>query len=151
MAYESSVPYRAGTEGYTSFRIPAVVRARSGILLAFAEGRVTSAADSGTLHLVLERSADGGRTWGPSRPSPATAPNPATTAATPSARALMTLRTRHDGGLTWRPARPVTRLPAASCDLVRLDRDSVGLRHEMGDLSAYSTITFRRIPVEEPT
>ncbi|GAA5614277.1 hypothetical protein Spla01_05475 [Streptomyces platensis] len=47
MAYERSVPYRAGTEGYTSFRIPAVVRACSGDLFAFAEGRVSSAADSG--------------------------------------------------------------------------------------------------------
>ncbi|WP_432146023.1 sialidase family protein [Streptomyces sp. bgisy084] len=307
MAYESSVPYRAGTEGYTSFRIPAVVRARSGVLLAFAEGRVTSAADSGTIHLVLKRSADGDRTWGPlqvvarngtgtaGNPAPvaldsgrllllqvhnaadatedrirrgqvppadgrrvrlqhsdddgatwrigytdsgsdtdsdtdrAVAPNETTAAeladgsvylnarneapaarrrvdtvstdggehltrpfrpqagltgpavqgsalphgdrgallfsgpAHPSARALMTLRTSRDGGLTmgvpprersraWgRTAHTVTGLPAAYSDLVRLDRDSVGLLYETGDLSAYSTITFRRIPVEEPT
>ncbi|MGA5272160.1 glycoside hydrolase [Streptomyces lydicamycinicus] len=363
MAYESSVPYRAGTEGYTSFRIPAVVRARSGALLAFAEGRVSSAADSGTIHLVLKRSADGGRTWGPlqvvARNGTGTAGNPApvaldsgpllllqvhnaadatedrirrgqvppadgrrvrlqysdddgatwsppreitdqvkqpqwrwyatgpghalqlrhgpyagrllvpanhstppadprddgtepryngghallsdddgatwrigytdgatdrsvgpneTTAAElpdgsvylnsrneapsawrrvdavstdggehlirpfrpqagltgpavqgsalplgdhgallfsgpahPSARALMTLRTSRDGGLTWRTAHTVTGLPAAYSDLVRLDRDSVGLLYETGDFSAYSTITFRRIPVEEPT
>ncbi|QHC26780.1 sialidase family protein [Streptomyces sp. GS7] len=75
------MPYRAGTEGYTSFRIPAVVRARSGALLAFAEGRVSSAADSGEIHLVLKRSADGGRTWGPlqcvARNGTGTAGNPA--------------------------------------------------------------------------
>ncbi|WP_405837840.1 glycoside hydrolase [Streptomyces platensis] len=291
MAYERSVPYRAGTEGYTSFRIPAVVRARSGDLLAFAEGRVSSAADSGTIHLVLKRSADGGRTWGPlqvvarngagtaGNPAPvaldsgrllllqvhnaadatedrirrgrvqpadgrrvrlqhsdddgatwspprestdrSVAPNETTTAAElpdgsvclncrneapsawrrvdavstdggehltrpfrpqagltgpavqgsalslgdrggllfsgpahPSARALMTLRASRDGGLTWRTAHTVTGLPAACSDLVRLDRldrDSVGLRYETGDFSACSTITFRRIPVEEPT
>ncbi|GHG80366.1 hypothetical protein GCM10010513_58440 [Streptomyces glebosus] len=369
------MPYRAGTEGYTSFRIPAVVRARSGDLLAFAEGRVSSAADSGTIHLVLKRSADGGRTWGPlqvvARNGAGTAGNPApvalgsgrllllqvhnaadatedrirrgrvqpadgrrvrlqhsdddgatwspprestdqvkppqwrwyatgpghalqlrhgpyarrllvpashstpptdprdngtepryygghallsdddgatmgvpprersrawgrigctdsdtdrsvapneTTAAElpdgsvclnsrneapsawrrvdavstdggehltrpfrpqagltgpavqgsalslgdrggllfsgpahPSARALMTLRASRDGGLTRRTAHTVTGLPAACSDLVRLDRDSVGLLYETGDFSACSTITFRRIPVEEPT
>ncbi|MGW2410159.1 hypothetical protein ACWCXK_37440 [Streptomyces sp. NPDC001739] len=83
MAYESSVPYRAGTERYTSFRVPAVVRARSGVLTPFA---------------------------GP------------------------------------------TRFAAArlSRSAVRRDRDTVGLPHGTGDFSAYSTITFRRIPVEEP-
>lgn len=50
-----------------------------------------------------------------------------------------------------RTAHTVTGLPAAYSDLVRLDRDSVGLLYETGDFSAYSTITFRRIPVEEPT
>ncbi|MFI6770046.1 exo-alpha-sialidase [Streptomyces sp. NPDC050355] len=363
MAYESSVPYRAGTEGYTSFRIPAVVRARSGALLAFAEGRVSSAADWGDIDLVLKRSRDGGRTWGPlqvvSRNGAGTAGNPApvvlaggrvlllqvhsaadatearirrgrvppadgrrvwlqhsddegaswsdpreitdqaklppwrwyatgpghalrlrrgpragrllvpanhstpptrpgddgtearyngshallsdddgatwrigytdgdtdlgvapnetcaaelpdgsvylntrTEAAAawrradavstdggehllapfrpqaglagpvcqgstlhldgsgtllfagpahPAARALMTVRASRDGGLTWRTAHTVGGLPAAYSDLVRLDRDSVGLLYETGDFSAYSTITFRRIPVEEPT
>lgn len=48
-------------------------------------------------------------------------------------------------------AHTVSGLPAGYSDLVRLDRDSVGLRYETGDFSAYSTITFRRIPVEEPT
>ncbi|MFE0377991.1 exo-alpha-sialidase [Streptomyces inhibens] len=362
MAYESSVPYRAGTEGYTSFRIPAVVRARSGAVLAFAEGRVSSAADSGDIDLVLKRSMDGGRTWGPlqivarngtgtagnpapvvlaggrvlllqvhnaadatedrirrgrvppadgrrvrlqhsdddgaswsppreitdqaklpqwrwyatgpghalrlrhgpyagrlivpanhstpptapedtgaepryngghallsdddganwrigyrdSGTDPAVAPNETTAAelpdgsvylnarneaaaawrrvdavstdggehllrpfrpqaglagpacqgsalhlgdrdallfsgpAHPAARALMTLRTSRDAGLTWRHAHTVAGLPAAYSDLVRLDRGSVGLLYETGDFSAYSTITFRRIPVEEP-
>ncbi|MGP8302259.1 sialidase family protein [Streptomyces inhibens] len=288
MAYESSVPYRAGTEGYTSFRIPAVVRARSGAVLAFAEGRVSSAADSGDIDLVLKRSMDGGRTWGPlqivahngtgtagnpapvvlaggrvlllqvhnaadatedrirrgrvppadgrrvrlqhsdddganwrigyrdSGTDPAVAPNETTAAelpdgsvylnarneaaaawrrvdavstdggehllrpfrpqaglvgpacqgsalhlgdrdallfsgpAHPAARALMTLRTSRDAGLTWHHAHTVAGLPAAYSDLVRLDRGSVGLLYETGDFSAYSTITFRRIPVEEP-
>ncbi|MFI9258248.1 exo-alpha-sialidase [Streptomyces sioyaensis] len=362
MAYESSVPYRAGTEGYTSFRIPAVVRARSGTVLAFAEGRVSSAADSGAIDLVLKRSADGGRTWGPlqvvARNGTGTAGNPApvvlaggrvlllqvhnaadatedrirrgevppadgrrvwlqhsddegagwsapreltdqaklpqwrwyatgpghalrlrhgpyagrllvpanhstpptapgdtgtepryngshvllsddggatwrigaidgdtdplvapneTTAAElpggrvylnarneakaapwrrvdavsadggahlvrpfrpqaalagpavqgsalhlgdhdallfsgpahPAARALMTVRTSRDNGLTWCGAYPVARLPAGYSDLVRLDRDTLGLLYETGDFSAYSTLTFRRIPVED--
>jgi sialidase-1 len=62
-AYESSVPFRAGADGYASYRVPAVVAAPGGVLLAFAEGRVGSAADSGDIDVVLRRSADGGRTW----------------------------------------------------------------------------------------
>ncbi|MFG2141397.1 exo-alpha-sialidase [Streptomyces sp. NPDC048650] len=362
MVDESSVPYRAGTEGYTSFRIPAVVRTRSGAVLAFAEGRVASAADWGDIDVVLKRSTDGGRTWGPlqvvarngtgtagnpapvvladgrvlllqvhsatdateerirrgevppadgrrvhlqhsddggahwsppreitdqvKRPEwrwyatgpghalrlrhgpyagrlvvpanhstppvapgddgtearyngghallsddggatwrigwtdgdthPSVAPNETTAAelpdgslylntrsettaawrradarsvdggahltapfrpqaglagpvcqgsllyladrdellfsgpAHPLARALPTLRVSRDRGLTWRTARTVSGLPAAYSDLVRLDRASVGLLYETGEYSAYSTITFRRIPVEEP-
>ncbi|WP_328555865.1 sialidase family protein [Streptomyces sp. NBC_00358] len=62
-----SVPFRAGREGYASFRIPAVVATRTGTLLAFCEGRVGSANDHGHIAIVLKRSADGGRTWGPLR------------------------------------------------------------------------------------
>ncbi|MET9297408.1 sialidase family protein [Streptomyces sp. NPDC003077] len=362
-SFETSVPFRAGTEGYASFRIPAVVRGSGGTLLAFAEGRVSSAADHGDIDIVLKRSTDGGRTWGPlqavARNGTGTAGNPApvvlatgrvllphvrnaasateaairrgevsaadgrrvwiqhsdddgqvwstareitaqvkrtgwrwyattpghalqlragphagrvvvpanhsippvdpaddgsegrydgghvllsdddganwrigytdsnpngyintneTTAAElpdaslyfnarndatapghradaysapedagerlvkpfrpqagltgpvvqgsvlhlgtpdvllfsgpadPAARALMTVRHSHDRGLTWRVAHTVSGLPAAYSDLVRIDDATVGLLYETGDFSAYSTITFRRIPVEE--
>ncbi|MEU3951986.1 sialidase family protein [Streptomyces achromogenes] len=60
-----TVPFRAGREGYASFRIPAVVATRTGTLLAFCEGRAGSAADHGHIDIVLKRSTDGGRTWGP--------------------------------------------------------------------------------------
>ncbi|MFE5118057.1 exo-alpha-sialidase [Streptomyces sp. NPDC056669] len=364
-SYEVSVPFRANTEGYASYRIPAVVLTRAGTLLAFAEGRVDSSADHGRIDLVLKRSADGGRTWGALQPvarnGDGTAGNPApvvldggphdgrvllvhirsaasatedrirrgevsaadgrrvwltysdddgaswseareitastkrpewrwyattpghalrlrygphtgrivvaanhslpptvpgddgtegryngghdllsdddgatwrigyvddnpdgyvnvneTTAAQltdgrvyfntrtdatapgtradahsgdggatldlpfrpqaglvapvvegsvlhlgepdallfsgpadPAYRALMTVRTSHDGGVTWRPTHTVNGLPAAYSDLVRLDDATVGLLYETGDFSAYSTITFRRIPTEE--
>ncbi|MFF5011749.1 exo-alpha-sialidase [Streptomyces sp. NPDC001165] len=62
-----SVPFRAGQEGYAGFRIPAVVATHQGTLLAFCEGRVDSAADHGHIDIVLKRSTDGGRTWGPLR------------------------------------------------------------------------------------
>ncbi|MER6089619.1 sialidase family protein [Streptomyces bluensis] len=62
---ESSTPFRAGEEGYASFRIPAVVATADGTLLAFCEGRVGSGADFGNIDVVLKRSTDGGRTWGP--------------------------------------------------------------------------------------
>ncbi|WP_369222313.1 exo-alpha-sialidase [Streptomyces sp. R39] len=60
---EASIPFRAGDEGYASFRIPAVVVSRAGTVLAFCEGRVGSAADYGHIEIVLKRSGDGGRTW----------------------------------------------------------------------------------------
>ena len=55
----------AGTEGYHTFRIPVLLVTRSGTLLAICEGRKTSQADHGDVDLVLKRSSDGGRTWGP--------------------------------------------------------------------------------------
>lgn len=61
----SSVPFAAGEDGYDTFRIPAVVTTASGTVLAFAEGRVSGAADTGDIDVVVKRSTDGGCTWGP--------------------------------------------------------------------------------------
>jgi sialidase-1 len=57
--------YRAGEGGYHTYRIPALIATKKGTLLAFCEGRRNSAADSGDIDLLLRRSFDGGRTWGP--------------------------------------------------------------------------------------
>ncbi|CAN5800734.1 sialidase family protein [soil metagenome] len=57
-----------GTEGYHTFRIPAVIATKEGTLLAFCEGRKNSRADHGDIDLVLRRSEDGGRSWGPLEP-----------------------------------------------------------------------------------
>ena len=59
----SSIPYTSGTEGYHTFRIPAVVRAANGSLIAFAEGRRDSPGDSGAIQTVAKTSRDGGCTW----------------------------------------------------------------------------------------
>jgi sialidase-1 len=61
----TSVPFAAGMDGYNSFRIPAIVRTQRGTLVAFAEGRVNSSADSGNIDIVARRSTDDGCTWGP--------------------------------------------------------------------------------------
>jgi sialidase-1 len=59
--------YVAGAGGYHTYRIPSVIVTPKGTLLAFAEGRHGSAADSGDIDLVLKRSEDGGVSWSPQR------------------------------------------------------------------------------------
>jgi sialidase-1 len=53
-----------GQEGYPAYRIPALVRTSGGWLLAFAEGRA-NLRDHAENHLVMKRSRDFGKTWGP--------------------------------------------------------------------------------------
>lgn len=57
--------FQSGKEGYHTFRIPVLLVTPKGTLLAFCEGRKTSRADHGDVDLVLKRSTDRGRTWGP--------------------------------------------------------------------------------------
>ena len=56
--------FTSGSEGYHTFRIPSVVVTRDGTVLAFCEGRARRA-DHSQNDIVLKRSADGGKTWGP--------------------------------------------------------------------------------------
>lgn len=53
----------SGSEGYHTFRIPAIIVAPSGMILAFCEGRRDSASDTGQIDLVVKRSPNGGNTW----------------------------------------------------------------------------------------
>ncbi|HSH18925.1 MAG TPA: sialidase family protein, partial [Draconibacterium sp.] len=57
--------FKSGTEGYSTFRIPAIVTTNSGKLLAFAEGRVNGSSDTGDIDMVMRSSEDGGKTWSP--------------------------------------------------------------------------------------
>ncbi|MFH9706867.1 exo-alpha-sialidase [Streptomyces luteogriseus] len=64
--FDQQVLFKASQDpGYACFRIPAIVRTTSGTLLAFAEGRVLNCGDAADIDIVLKRSTDGGRTWGP--------------------------------------------------------------------------------------
>ncbi|MCX5198552.1 exo-alpha-sialidase [Streptomyces sp. NBC_00249] len=60
-----SAPFNAFTEGYDCYRVPTLTTTRDGTLLAIAEARTASCNDIGDIDLVLKRSTDNGRTWGP--------------------------------------------------------------------------------------
>ncbi len=64
VADDAVVVFRSGSEGYHTYRIPAIVVTKKGTLLAFCEGRKSGRSDSGNIDLVLKRSTDGGKTWG---------------------------------------------------------------------------------------
>ncbi|MCC7336849.1 MAG: exo-alpha-sialidase [Pirellulaceae bacterium] len=53
--------FKNGTEGYNVYRIPTIVTAADGQLLAFCEARVGG--DASEIDLVLKRSSDSGATW----------------------------------------------------------------------------------------
>ena len=55
--------YESGTDGYKTFRIPAIITTVKGTVLAFAEGRRNSSSDTGDIDLVLKRSEDNGKSW----------------------------------------------------------------------------------------
>lgn len=55
--------FTSGTEGYKSFRIPAMVATKGGDILAFCEGRVNDSGDFGDINIVMKRSSDKGKTW----------------------------------------------------------------------------------------
>ncbi|MEV6873314.1 sialidase family protein [Amycolatopsis sp. NPDC051128] len=64
----SSVVFARGTDNHDCYRIPTIVKANNGDLLAFAEGRNDGASwcnDLGKIDLVMKRSIDGGKSWGP--------------------------------------------------------------------------------------
>ena len=55
--------FKAGQDGYHTYRIPSVIQTPRGRLLAFAEGRRANASDAGDIDLLVRSSDDGGRTW----------------------------------------------------------------------------------------
>ena len=61
-ALEHAIVFHDG-ERYDTFRIPALIQAPNGDLLAFAEGR-SGSGDTGNIDLVMKRSIDGGAHWG---------------------------------------------------------------------------------------
>ena len=55
--------FQSGHDGYHTYRIPAIVKAHNGDLLAFAEGRKNGGGDAGDIDIVMKRSTDAGKTW----------------------------------------------------------------------------------------
>lgn len=56
--------FTAGADNVHTYRIPSLIVAPGGALLAFCEARKTSTRDACPTDMVLKRSEDGGRTWG---------------------------------------------------------------------------------------
>ena len=56
--------YISGSEGYHTYRIPALLLSKKGTVLAFCEGRKTGRGDTGDIDMLVRRSEDGGKSWG---------------------------------------------------------------------------------------
>ncbi len=61
--FSQTTVFSAGSDGYKIYRIPAIILARNGDLLAFCEAR--QGGDASEIDLVLKRSSNGGKSWGP--------------------------------------------------------------------------------------
>lgn len=55
--------FKSGTDGYQTFRIPAIITTTGGNIIAFAEGRKNGSSDTGDIDLVMKKSSDNGKTW----------------------------------------------------------------------------------------
>ena len=55
--------FKKGQDGYACYRIPAVVKSNSGVILAFCEARKDGCSDTGNIALVMKKSVDNGKTW----------------------------------------------------------------------------------------
>lgn len=66
-AVDQTDVFVSGEGGYHTYRIPAILRAANGSLVAFCEGRKSGGGDAGDIDILVKRSTDGGRTWGPNQ------------------------------------------------------------------------------------
>lgn len=114
--------FKAGTEGFHTFRIPVLLASPRDTLLAFCEGRRDDISDHATIFLLLKRSFDGGRTWQPAqvvwREEGRTTGNPAPVLDDATGRILLLfcrnnnsvyLTSSDDDGATWKQPRNLTR------------------------------------------
>ena len=60
---DEQILFKSGDEGYSNYRIPSIITAADGTLLAFCEARKDHRGDSGNIDLILKRSTDNGATW----------------------------------------------------------------------------------------
>ncbi|MDG9719200.1 sialidase family protein [Streptomyces sp. DH24] len=67
----------------------------------------------------------------------------------PTARQAMAIWRSTDGGATFSKAVTLSDRRAAYSDLVRVDRNTVGVLYETGVTGTYETIEFRRLPVTD--
>ena len=55
--------FASGERGYHTYRIPSLLLAANGDVLAFCEGRTNSSSDRAKIDILMRRSSDGGMTW----------------------------------------------------------------------------------------
>ncbi|MGP4086105.1 sialidase family protein [Streptomyces sp. KR55] len=67
----------------------------------------------------------------------------------PTARQAMAVWRSTDGGTTFTKALTLSQQRAAYSDLVRLDRNTLGILYETGVTSTYETLEFRRLPLDD--
>ena len=160
-----------GRDGYHTYRIPALVIANDGALLAFCEGRRHGPADDGKIDLLLKRGSDNGRSWSAQtvvcaeegdRPVTMGNPCPVAERATGCIHLLFTRNNKrlfhtrsNDGGLTWSPPRDFTNiLDGFDYPRVRIATGPVhGIQTRRGRLVVPVWISDREIKEmnEEPT
>lgn len=115
----------AGENGYHTFRIPSLITAPNGALVAICEGRKKSARDDGDIDIVCKHSSDNGTTWGPLKViyeeggnANITIGNPCTVVDRQTRKILMTFTKNNDAvfcvessdnGNTWSKPRAITR------------------------------------------
>lgn len=58
-----TIVFQNGQEGFQCYRIPAIVKAPTGDLLAFVEARKLTCSDHGDVRIVMKRSTDNGKSW----------------------------------------------------------------------------------------
>ena len=60
---QETLVFESGKDGNATYRIPAIIKLKSGKLLAFAEGRRKGAGDFADVNIVLKTSVDNGKSW----------------------------------------------------------------------------------------
>ena len=60
---DKQIVFSAGRDGYNTYRIPSIIKADSGALIAFCEGRKENRGDSGLIEILAKKSYDMGKTW----------------------------------------------------------------------------------------
>ncbi|MFO0952350.1 MAG: sialidase family protein [Isosphaeraceae bacterium] len=117
--------FTSGEGGYHTYRIPSLIVTQKGTLLAFCEGRKSGRADDGDIDLLLRRSEDGGRTWGPTTlvheeggSSPVTIGNPCPVVDASTGTVWLTfcrnnndvlVTSSNDDGRTWAAPKTITK------------------------------------------
>jgi hypothetical protein len=127
--------YIAGMDGVRIYRIPSIIVTQQGTILALCEAR--EGGDKSPTDLVLKRSNDFGRTWGPMELVLEGKPG-----------AIMNVKLSYDEGQTWPVSKTIHSGPSAYCCLTVLPDGTVGLLYEGGQRGRYDSILFARVNLE---